>query len=250
MLIENISVVIIAKNAEKTIDSCLNSLSQFKEVILYLNNSTDNTMEIAKTYKNVKILYGTFDGFGPTKNRAVSFSSNNWILSLDSDEVLSKEFVNSVSTLLLDEHLYSILRVNYYKEKKIKYCWKNDIIVRIYNRETTSFCDNQVHEYVMEKNHKVVLLRGIIEHYPYNNIDDFMIKAQRYSSLFAKENVGKKNSSPTKAFFNAQFSFIKTYFLRRGFLDGYAGLLISFSHMTTNFYKYMKLYEANQKLDK
>ena len=248
MLIENITVVIIAKDAEDTIDACLKSINQFKEVILYLNDTTDTTIEIAKKYNNVKIIHGIFEGFGLTKNKAVSFSSNDWILSLDSDEVVSKEFITNLSNLALKEYIYSILRVNYYKNKQIKYCWKNDIIVRIYNRRNTSFCNNQVHEYIMEKDYKVVLLNGIIEHYPYNTINDFMIKAERYSSLFAKENVGRKESSPTKAFFNAQFSFIKTYFLKRGFLDGYVGLIIAFSHMATNFYKYMKLYEANKEL--
>jgi len=73
-------------------------------------------------------------------------------------------------------------------------------------------------------------------------------KLDRYSTIYAEDNIGKKNSSPSKAFFNAHFSFFKTYFLKRGFLDGYAGLIIAFSHMATNFYKYMKLYELNKEL--
>ncbi|MGB3750645.1 MAG: glycosyltransferase family 2 protein, partial [Arcobacteraceae bacterium] len=61
-------------------------------------------------------------------------------------------------------------------------------------------------------------------------------------------NVGRKKSSPLKAILNAKFSFFKTYFLKRGFLDGYAGLIIAFSHMATNFYKYIKLYELNKEI--
>jgi hypothetical protein len=72
-------------------------------------------------------------------------------------------------------------------------------------------------------------------------------KLDIYSSEFARDNVGKKQSSPIKAVLNGGFSFFKTYFMKRGFLDGYAGLVIAFSHMATNFYKYIKLYELNQK---
>ncbi|MCJ8297705.1 MAG: hypothetical protein MJK13_02060, partial [Pseudomonadales bacterium] len=68
-------------------------------------------------------------------------------------------------------------------------------------------------------------------------------------TLFASEKVGIKKSSPTKALLNASFSFIKTYIFKAGFLDGYPGLIIAFSHMTTNFFKYMKLYEANKELE-
>ena len=89
-----------------------------------------------------------------------------------------------------------------------------------------------------------------MEHYPYSTVTDFIVKLDRYSTKFAQDNVGRKSSSPLKAFFNSQFSFLKTYFIKRGFLDGYAGLVIAFSHMATNFYKYIKLYELNKELKK
>ena len=66
--------------------------------------------------------------------------------------------------------------------------------------------------------------------------------------MYANDNVGEKNSSPLKAILNSLFSFFKTYIIKRGFLDGYAGLIIAFSHMATNFYKYIKLYELNKLL--
>jgi len=84
-----------------------------------------------------------------------------------------------------------------------------------------------------------------MKHYSYMSISDFIIKLDRYSTLFANDNVGKKSSSPAKAFFNGLYSFFRTYILKRGFLDGYAGLIIAFSHFATNFYKYIKLYELN-----
>lgn len=245
--ITNISCVIIAKNAEATITQVLNALRSFNDVVLYSNNSTDKTDAIAKTYKNVNVIQGAFLGFGQTKNIAASYAKNSWVLSLDADEVLSDAFVETLQTLPLEtQNVYSILRENYYKQNPVKHCWGNDTIIRLYNKEKTSFSNQKVHEYVQSDNFNVVLLKGIVKHYPYATITDFIIKLDRYSTIFAEDNVGKKSSSPLKAILNAKFSFFKTYILKRGFLDGYAGLVIAFSHMATNFYKYIKLYELNK----
>lgn len=248
-MIKNISVVLIASNAEKTLSLCLDSLKDFEEVIVYENNSNDRTKEIADGYSNVKLSSGEFLGFGPTKNLAVSYASNEWVLSLDTDEVLSREFIQALSELKLDEDtIYTILRTNYYKQTQIKHCWGNDIIIRLFNKNKTKFTDKKVHEKIIEENLNISQLEGIVKHYPYATVSDFIMKLDRYSTIYAQDNVGKKSSSPLKAFANGSFSFFKTYFLKRGFLDGYAGLIIAFSHMATNFYKYIKLYELNKEL--
>lgn len=247
--ITNISCVLIAKDAESTIAKVLNSLTLFDDVILYSNNSTDKTNEIAENYSNVNLITGEFLGFGATKNKAATYSKNNWIFSLDADEVLSENFIHNLQMLDLNNtHVYSILRANYYKNTQIKYCWGNDIIVRLYNKEITSFTNKRVHEYIQTEHLTTKRIDGLVAHYPYSTISDFIVKLDRYSSMFAEDNIGKKSASPLKAILNAKFSFFKTYFLKRGFLDGYAGLVIAFSHMATNFYKYIKLYELNKEL--
>jgi len=249
-MIKNISCVIIAKDAQNTIELLLNSLKSFDDVVLYSNNSTDKTDEIAKTYKNVTLINGSFIGFGPTKNKATKYAKNDWILSLDADEILSKEFIKNLKRLdLNNQNIYAINRINYYKSTQIKHCWGNDIIIRLYNKKITQFTDSKVHEKIIQDTLKTKTITGEVKHYPYLSITDFIIKLDRYSTIFAQDNVGKKTSSPTKAIFNASFSFFKTYFLKKGFLDGYAGLVIAFSHLATNFYKYIKLYELNKELN-
>ena len=248
--IQNISCVIIAKDAQATLNATLDSLQNFEDVVLYSNNSTDKTDEIASSYSNVNLVVGDFLGFGQTKNRAATYSKNHWILSLDADEVLSDEFVKALSELTLsDSKLYSITRENYYKKRVVKYCWGKDIIVRVYNKTKTSFTDKKVHESIIRDGFEVQNISETVRHYPYSTVTDFIVKLDRYSSIYAEDNVGKKSSSPIKAFFNGIFSFFKTYFLKRGFMDGYAGLIIAFSHMATNFYKYIKLYEKNMELN-
>jgi len=245
--IETISVVIIAKNAQKTLDALLQSLEAFSDVVLYSNNSTDATEAIAKSYSNVHLVVGDFVGFGPTKNKAASYAKNEWILSLDADEVLTSAFVNNLQNLELQrESVYTILRTNYYKDREIKHCWGNDTIVRLYNRSVTSFSNDKVHEKIVTAQLTIYPIEGVVHHYPYASVSEFIMKLDRYSTIFANDNVGKKSASPLKAILNGFYSFFKTYFLKKGFLDGYAGLVIAFSHMATNFYKYIKLYELNQ----
>ena len=245
--IQNISCVIIVKNADSTIKQTLDSLNSFRDVVVYDNGSTDNTLKIIKNYENINLVQGDFSGFGPTKNKALSFAKNEWILSLDADEILSDEFINNLKNIDLDEQtIYSILRENYYKNIHVKHCWGNDIIIRIFNRTKTQFTNEKVHEKVIDNDFKTEQIKGAVKHYPYSTITDFIIKLDRYSTIFANDNAGKKSSSPLKAILNAVFSFIKTYFFKKGFLDGYAGLVIAFSHMATNFYKYIKLYELNK----
>lgn len=241
-----ISVVIIVKNSADILPRCLNSLYAFDDIIVYNNGSTDDTAIIASTYDNVRVIEGDFIGFGPTKNIAATYAKYDWILSIDSDEVMNEKIVQEIFALSYDPNkAYSLLRKNFYKTTEIRYCWGKDDIVRIYNRTITRFSSDNVHEYVITDGLIVEKLHNSFNHYPYQNSLEFIVKAERYASLFAAANVGMKKSSPTKAFFNALYAFFRTYILKRGFLDGYAGLLIAFSHMATNFYKYLELYEMN-----
>jgi glycosyltransferase involved in cell wall biosynthesis len=246
-----ISVVIIVKNGGAILHRCLESLRDFDEVVLYNNGSTDDTALIAASYPNVRLIEGEFNGFGPTKNAAAEYAVYDWILSLDADEVLNTALVQEMNQLTLDtKAVYTLLRKNFYKTTEISHCWGADEIVRLYNRQTTRYSDKAVHEHVLTDGLVIQKLSCSFSHFPYQSISEFVLKADRYSTLFAEDNVGKRSSSPTKAFFNGLYSFLRTYILKRGFLDGYAGLIIAFSHMVTNFYKYIKLYEMNREQKK
>ncbi len=246
----NISAVVLAKNNDNTIEETLKSLMDFEDVVVYDNGSTDNTMLIAKKFKNVNLVEGEFKGFGWTKNKAVSHTKNDWVIIIDSDEVVDTALLHSLKTKKLDDKtVYQLNFKAFYKDIQVKYCgWNNQKIKRMYNKKNSSYNMNDVHEDIISDGFKIELLNGNVEHYSYHSISQFIIKADHYSTLFAQNNAGKKKSSPAKAMLNGIYSFIKTYFFKRGFLDGYVGLVISFSHMTTNFYKYIKLYELNKEL--
>ena len=245
-VIDNISVIIIASNEEKNIKRCLNSLSLFKEVIVYLNDSFDSTKNIISSFSNVNIFNGPFLGFSKTKEKAISKSSNDWVLIIDSDEVVDSHLINSITNISLDNsYVYKFRRKTFYKGKQINFCGMyNETIIRLFNQKITGLNNTLVHETVMQKQLNSKLLDGQIKHYSYSSISDLIQKTDSYSSLYSDQH--NKYSSPLIAIIKSLFCFLKVYIFQLGFLDGYVGFLISYSFANGVFYKYLKLYEKRQ----
>ncbi len=250
-----ISVCIIVKNAEKTLKECLESLSGFSEIILIDNKSSDGTLKIAKefneNFKNLKIFQSEFLGFGALKNLAISKASNEWILSIDSDEVLEGETYKEILALKLESNcIYAFPRRNLYRGVWIKACgWSPDFVLRLFNKNYTKFNENLVHESVeIPQDSKVIKLQNYLKHYAYNDISTLLQKCNRYSSLWAKQNENlHKKGGILKALIHGGFKFFRDYFLKKGFLYGYRGFVISLVNGLTSFLKYAKLYEKGVK---
>ncbi len=243
-----ITVTILTKDSEALLAKVLDSVISFDEVILLDTGSTDSTLEIAAKYPNVKIHTSPFIGFGRLRNRVAELASHNWILSLDSDEILSPPLINELTTLPLSpDTVYSIPFHNIFNGKHIKWCgWHPDRHIRLYNKSRTSFTDAHVHEGVVTQNMRTQNLKYPILHHSYRTISDFLRKMQTYSDLFAEQNHTEERSSMTKAILHSSFAFFKTYLLQRGFLGGKEGFLISCYNSQTAFYKYLKLHEKNR----
>jgi glycosyltransferase involved in cell wall biosynthesis len=248
-----ISAVMIVKNGAKTLEKALDSLREFSDVVVFDNGSTDGSQEIARGFSNVQLHEGQFEGFGPTKNKAASLAKHDWVLIVDSDEAVESTLTQAMHSQVLDPGTIYVLNFKaFYKDYQVKHCgWNNQKIRRLYNRKHTQFTPNRVHENLIDTGMRLKELPdGSMLHYSYQSLSDFIVKVDRYSTLFAENNKGKKSASPLKAIINGVYSFFRTYVIKHGFLDGYVGLVIAFSHMATNFYKYMKLYEANKLLEK
>ncbi len=244
-----VSVTILTKQSEDTLEKVLTSVRDFDEVILLDTGSSDNTLEIGKKFKNVTIKTSPFIGFGPLHNLAISYASNSWILSLDADEVLSEDLKDEILNLKLDPKcLYSIPFHNYFKGKWIKGCgWYPDRHIRLFHKEKTRFSEDAVHEKILIKELQEVKLNSPIFHYSYRTMSDFLRKMEFYTTLFAEQNIGKKKSSFSKALTHGFFAFIKSYLLKRGIFDGKEGYIISVYNAQTAYYKYLKLCELNAK---
>lgn len=243
-----ITIAILSKDNAETIKNTLESTKDFAEVILLDNGSSDDTLQIAASFPNVTIYEHPFIGFGPLRNHAASLATNDWILALDSDEVLSPALVKEIfHTPLSPNTVYSIPFENYLNQKKIRFSgWSPDRHVRLYNKKVTSFSSAQVHEGVIVKNCVEYQLHNPIYHYSYRSIADFLRKMETYSTLFALQNRGKKKASLPTALLHGGFAFFKTYIIKRGFLDGSEGFIISLYNAHTAYYKYLKLMEANK----
>jgi glycosyltransferase involved in cell wall biosynthesis len=245
----NISVTILTKNSAAYLAECLGALSAFDDVVVLDNGSTDDTIAIARGFANVTVHEHPFIGFGPMKNLAVDKASNDWILSIDSDEVVTPELAGEILALDLDDNLvYTIERDNFYHGRLIRGCgWDRDRVHRLFNRRRTRFNDRLIHEGIIGKAEmRPELLRNRMRHYTFDNASQLVHKMQHYSTLWAEENRGRKKSTPLKALLNGLATFFKSYVLQNGWRYGYEGLLISISNANGAFYKYIKLYEADR----
>lgn len=220
------------------------------EVIILDTGSVDNTLEIAGSYPNVKIHTAEFTGFGQLKNHAVTLAKNDWIFSVDSDEVASEELISDLERVIQNEKNIGVVnRINYYNGKAIKGAnWRNDQIPRVFNRKNTTFNFKPVHEEVLVKNLHPVHLKGDLHHYAFHNVSDIINKIQFYSTLFAKQNRYKKKIPFFLIGVKTVVSFIKNYFIKGGLFYGKEGFLISVSNCIGVFYKYIKLHEENNSL--
>lgn len=252
-MIPFISVTIVARNAAATIQQCLASVQAFPEVVLLIDNSTtDHTADIAATFPNVSIHYTDFTGFGKIKQKACQLAKNEWILSIDADEIVSESMIDDIKKIsFTDTHkVYAFHRHNHFRKRHINACgWNNDYPIRLFNRNATGFNDHDIHEAIDTKQVSTLRLNGPLLHFPYNDVTGLREKAERYALLYAGQHFRKKSSSVFKACWKSAFTFVKDYLFRKGWLYGSDGLTIAGYNALGSFLKYKYLSIQNQKLD-
>jgi len=245
-----ISVAIITKNEENNIERCISSIKNFDEVVVVDSGSSDNTVDICRRL-NCKVINTEWLGFGPTKQLAVSNTKNDWVLSIDADEVLTKQLVEEISALSDSTEIlaYKIKRRSFYLGRLIKFSgWQNDYPIRLFNKCYVNFDDKLVHEKVIVNESKVAMIENSILHYPYPDIHSHIAKINTYTNLGARE---LKEKGVRKnflfAFISGFVKFLKTYFFKLGFLDGKVGLILAVNSSFYSFLKYCKLWLMNKK---
>jgi len=247
-----ISATILTKNSAAHLEEVLIALHWCDEVVVFDTGSTDDTMAIAQRHANVQLyrLEGSFPGFGRAHQQAAALARHDWILSVDSDEVVSVALAREIAALPLDARIvYAMPFHNYYHGRRITSCgWHPDRHERLFNRRTTNFCASAVHERVQADNLFVRQLRHPIRHYSYHSTDDFLRKMRSYGQLFAEQHAGHKSSGLGKAVTRSAWTFFKSYLLQRGCLQGGEGFVISAYKAQTVFWKYLLLAEANRRL--
>lgn len=246
-----LSVIIICQNEESRIGRCLESVRWADEIIVVDSGSTDKTLEIVAQYTD-KIFFNTdWPGFGPQKRFAENKAGNDWVLSIDADEVVSDELCDEIIKIMDkadDSSVYRINRLTHFCGKFIKHSgWYPDRIVRLYNKQHYHFNDALVHEAVDCKGAQKIDLNGHLLHYTFQSLAEYMDKRNGYAKLWASSQFAKgRKVGVIELLIHSWFAFIRHYFLKLGLLDGYHGFLIAVIQMQYTFNKYNYLKFMNQ----
>jgi glycosyltransferase involved in cell wall biosynthesis len=244
-----ISVYIIAYNEAEKIQAAVNSVLWTDEIVVVDSHSTDNTAQIAEAL-GARVVQVDFKGFGDLRNQAIAACSHEWIFSLDSDERCTPEVRGEIQRIIHADapaEAYYIPRQNFFMGRWIKYSgfYPDYRQPQLFRKGALLFSQDMVHEsYSIQSSHKPGFLDHPIWQVPFKNLEEVLHKANKYSTLGAvKLQENGRRATMRTALTHGLWSFIKLYFLKRGFLDGWPGFIIALGNFEGTFYRYAKLVE-------
>lgn len=247
-----ISAVIIAFNEERHIADAIRSVDWTDEVIVVDSESTDSTREIAASL-GARVIVNPWPGFSEQKQFATDQASNDWILSLDADERVSDELRKEIAQIREGNDIadgYRIPRLSYYMGRPIRHGgWYPDLQLRLFDRKKGRWNGAVIHESVkMRDDADVRRLRSDIVHHTVESATHHQkMIAERYAPLGAQKMLAEgRQTSPLKTVFSAWFAFIRSYFLKLGFLDGFAGFCIAYFAAHNTFSKHLLLMDMQK----
>ncbi|WP_428225843.1 glycosyltransferase family 2 protein [Flavobacterium sp.] len=246
-----ISVFIITYNEAKILSKCLEKLSWADEIVVVDSGSTDQTVQIAEEFGS-KVIHHPFENFGKQKQFALEQTKNDWVLSLDADEVVSDALILEIQRLEFNSKIngYLIPRTHVFLNKIFNYGSENKKpILRLFNKKEGGFTPDKVHE-VIKVNGALSRLKSEMLHYTVFDISTAINKQIKYSLLSGELFFEKgKKGSKLKPYIKFPFEFFRVYFIQRNFLNGYQGFIWSMFASFGSFIKYAKLYDLHQNKD-
>ncbi|WP_445116480.1 glycosyltransferase family 2 protein [Acinetobacter sp. WZC-1] len=247
------SVYIVTLNCGKWLEDTLNSVADFEEVIILDSGSTDNTYAIAQQFPNTRISHQDWQGYAQQKSLALAVCQQAWVLNLDGDEVLSAELRQEiVDTIQADQIDALITPINdvFLGVPNSKHT-KKHAKVRFFRRDKGHYDpENKVHENVIVDGDSA-RAHGDIYHYGESSIFVKVEKNNQYSELKAAEKFQKgKHPGILKLALVMPLTFLKSYFIRRSFLNGWRGFVNSMINAFYAFLKEAKLFEQYQQARK
>ena len=241
-----VSVVVITRNESENIADCLKSASWADEVIVLDDNSTDDTVKIAKQFTD-KVFSRKMDIEGKHRNYAYSLARNEWALSLDADERITKELAEEVRQLFgseMKDKAYTIPIKTLIGDRWIRYSgWYPAPKVRLFEKKSFKYEEAEVHPRVFIQG-SCGHLKGDIVHYSYRTFHDFFESLNNQTTLEAKKWFKERRKvNFIKMYRKALSRFIKGYIQKGGFKDGLLGFVISWAGAAYQFMSYVKYKE-------
>jgi glycosyltransferase involved in cell wall biosynthesis len=246
-----ISAVLITHNEEDKVEDALLSLSGIvSEIIVVDSQSTDGTVKIVRKYTEL-VFERKWTNFADQKNFANGRASFPWILSLDADERLSSELRAELEALAAEEpslSAFSIPRRVFYLGRWIRHSgWYPDRKIRLFRKDKAVWEGPYIHESLVVEG-EVGRLQGAIHHFTYRNIGEHLARINRFSDLGAQKlYASRKKCRWYHLAILPGTRFVKSYVLKLGVLDGFAGLVISVLNGYAAFVRYAKLREIWKK---
>lgn len=251
-----ISAIIITKNEEENIERCLQSVRWCDEIIVIDDRSTDKTSEIAKKIGAKVYVNPLNEDFAAQRNFGMSKAKNEWVLFVDSDEVVSDALVYEIQSAvgLKDQNLrnyngFCIIRVDFMWGVKLEHGDSSIKLLRL-GRKGSGIWRGKAHE-VWEIESPIGTLINPLFHFPHKNLEEFLREINFYTDIRSRELNGKNvKSSFGKILAFPLGKFVINYFIKKGFLDGMAGLI---SAVTMSFHSFLvrgKLWQLQHKEDK
>jgi len=244
-----LSVIVITKNEAAMIRRCLTSVSWADEIIVVDSGSTDDTIAICREFTS-RVISADWPGFGAQKNRALDLATGTWVLSLDADEYLTTEAQAEIQQVLAKDRTISAYRI----PRLSSYCgrfmhhggWYPDYVVRLFRRGQARFSDDIVHERLLVDG-AIGTLQIPLRHETYRDLEEVLCKIDSYSTAGAvmAAKSGRRGSL-MGALAHGLWSFVRTYFVQLGLLDGAEGLMLAISNAEVTYYKYLKLRLLNK----
>ena len=238
-----ISATIITFNEERNIARVIESLRCCDEILVLDSGSNDRTAEVARKL-GARVEEASWHGYAAQKNIAAQLATHDWVLSLDADESVSEALEAEIWQIKKGGPKfdgYTMPRLAQYLGRWILHSgWYPDRKVRLFDRRKANWVGEFVHESVRVDG-PVGHLKSNLLHFTCSSLSEHLRSIDRYTTLAAQELVSRgEAASLTRLLLDPPWTFLQTYFLKLGFLDGAEGLAIAYMGAFYNFVKFSK----------
>lgn len=245
-----LSATVITLNEEHNIRECLDNLTWVDELVIVDAGSTDSTVVISQQYTD-KIFTNPWPGFVEQKNFALDRTTHDWILNVDADERVSLALREEIQHALArpdGTEGYTIPRRNMFLGRWMRYGgWYPDRVLRLFRRSHGRFGGVNPHARV-ELRGRVARLAEPLLHFTYYSLDQYMDKQFQYACDAARERIVRMAPQAPGVVAMAGrplIKFLEAYLLKRGFLDGFHGLLTALFAAFFAFLRQAKIRELS-----